>query len=122
MEDAAKPQPIGIKKIREKPIRPIPEKTSHVQINSDYANLTSLQALMPVPVNQNVMEAKAVRDAVNAVNQSELLGFDRELRFSTDPQSKLPIVQVLNRGTGEIIVQLPSEFVLGLAEMLRNRN
>lgn len=93
-----------------------------MQINSDYASLSSLQALIPPQVNQNAMEAKAVRDAVNAVNQSELLGFNRELRFSTDPQSKLPIVQVLNRGTGEIIVQLPSEFILGLAEMLHNRN
>ena len=68
------------------------------------------------------MEVKAVRDAVSAVNQSELLGFDRELRFLRDPMTKLPIVQVLNRGTGEIIVQIPSEFILGLAEMLQNGN
>lgn len=93
-----------------------------MQINSDYTSLTGLQAFVPPQMNQNVMEVKAVRDAVDAVNQSELLGFDRELRFSKDPQTRLPIVQVVNRGTGEVIVQIPSEFLLGLAEMLQNRN
>jgi uncharacterized FlaG/YvyC family protein len=93
-----------------------------MQINPDYANLSSLQTLVPPQVNQNAMEIKAVRDAVNAVNQSELLGFDRELRFSTDPLTRLPIIDVLNRGTGEIIVQMPSEFILGLAQILQNRN
>jgi uncharacterized FlaG/YvyC family protein len=91
-----------------------------VQINSDYANLSSLQAFLPPETNPMAMEVKAVRDAVNVVNQSELLGFDRELRFSKDPQTRLPIVQVVNRGTGEVIVQIPSEFILGLAEMLQN--
>jgi uncharacterized FlaG/YvyC family protein len=93
-----------------------------VQINSDYANLSSSQAFVAPQMNPNIMEVKAVRDAINAVNQSELLGFDRELRFSRDPMTKLPIVQVVNRGTGEIIVQIPSEFILGLSEMLQNRN
>ena len=93
-----------------------------MQISLDSANLSSLQAFLPSAMNQMTMEVKAVRDAVNAVNQSELLGFDRELRFARDPMTKLPIIQVLNRGTGEIIVQIPSEFILGLAEMLQNHN
>jgi uncharacterized FlaG/YvyC family protein len=93
-----------------------------VQINPVDASLSSLQAFLSPQLNQNTMEVKAVRDAVSAVNQSELLGFDRELRFLRDPMTKLPIVQVLNRGTGEIIVQIPSEFILGLAEMLQNGN
>jgi uncharacterized FlaG/YvyC family protein len=93
-----------------------------VQINSDSATLAGLQAFVPPQMNQMTMEIKAVRDAVNAVNQSELLGFDRELRFARDPMTKLPIVQILNRGTGEVIVQIPSEFILGLAEMLQNHN
>jgi uncharacterized FlaG/YvyC family protein len=93
-----------------------------VQINSDYASLSTLQAFVAPQMNQNVMEVKAVRDDVNAVYLSELLGFDRELRFSRDPLTKLPMVQVVNRSTGEIIMQIPSEFILGLSEMLQNRN
>jgi uncharacterized FlaG/YvyC family protein len=93
-----------------------------VQINPVGASLSSLQAFLAPQANQNTMEIKAVRDAVDAVNQSELLGVDREMRFSRDPQTRLPIVQVVNRGTGEVILQIPSEFILGLAEMLHNHN
>jgi len=87
-----------------------------VQINRDYASLSNLQAYAPPHVSQNTIQTSAIQGAVNAINESELLGFDRELRFSTDPQSKLGVVEVLERSTGQVIVQIPSEFVLNLAE------
>ena len=92
-----------------------------MHISQDYASVNMLQAYTPahVPQSSNVT---ATREAVTLINESELLGFDRELRFSTDPQSRLGIVQVLNRSTGEVIVQLPSEFALNLAENLRQHN
>jgi uncharacterized FlaG/YvyC family protein len=93
-----------------------------VQIHGDYANLSILQAYAPAQVNQSPNGLGAVRDAISVINQSELLGFDRELRFSRDPESRLGIVQVLSRSTGQVIVQLPSEFILNLAQNLQKGN
>jgi uncharacterized FlaG/YvyC family protein len=94
-----------------------------VQIGPDYANLSSLQAFAAPEVRQNAAYTPAaVQNAMNAINESELLGFDRELRFSRDPQSKLGVVEVLQRSTGEVIVQIPSEFILNFAENLQKGN
>jgi uncharacterized FlaG/YvyC family protein len=93
-----------------------------VQIHGDYAHLGTLQAYVLPQVHQGQSGPRAVRNAIAVINESELLGFDRELRFSTDPQSRLGIVQVLSRSTGQVIVQLPSEFVLNLAQNLQKGN
>lgn len=93
-----------------------------MQISSDYAALNS-QAVAAPEVKQNLNHApQAVQNAVNAINQSELLGFDRELRFSSDPRSRLGVVEVLSRSTGEVIVQLPFQLILGLAQNLPKGN
>jgi uncharacterized FlaG/YvyC family protein len=93
-----------------------------VQIGSDYAYLGA-QAFAAPDVRQNTINTPvAVQNAIQAINESELLGFDRELRFSRDPQSKLRVVDVVNRLTGEVILQLPSEFVLNFARNLQTGN
>jgi len=93
-----------------------------VQISPDYVHLSSLQAFAASDVHPNTANAPAVQNAVNAINESELLGFDRELRFSSDPRTRLGVVEVLNRSTGEVIVQLPSQFILNLAQNLQKGN
>lgn len=93
-----------------------------MRINSDDNSRTILQVYAPPQVNQNTTNARAIQDAINALNESELLGFDRELRFSKDPQSRLGVVEVLNRSTGKVILQIPSEFVLNFAQNLQNGN
>ena len=93
-----------------------------MQISTDYANLSILQGYAAPHVSQNSNNTSAVRDAIDAINVSELLGFDRELRFSRDSQSGLGVVQVLDRSTGSVILQLPSEFILNLAQNLQTGN
>ena len=93
-----------------------------MQIHSPLVNLNSLQALAPPSPARNSVNTRAVRDAVSIINESELLGFDRELRFSTDPLSKLAVLQVLERTTGNVILQIPSELILELAQSLQNNN
>jgi uncharacterized FlaG/YvyC family protein len=93
-----------------------------MQIYSDAASLMTLQAFAMPQGNQNIPAMTAVRDAVNAINQSELLGFDREMRFSTDPQSRQAFVQVLDRSSGRVIAQIPSQFILDLAQNLQTGN
>lgn len=95
-----------------------------MQISPDYVDLSSLQAFATPDVRPNTTHApaSAVQNAVSAINESELLGFDRELRFSSDARSRLGVVEVLNRSTGEVILQLPSEFILNLAQNLQKGN
>lgn len=93
-----------------------------MQITRDYANLSIFQAYAAPRVSSNTNSIATVQDAIAVINQSELLGFDRELRFSTDPQSKLGVVQVLNRSSGEVIVQIPSELILNFAQNLQKGN
>ncbi|HTU47622.1 MAG TPA: flagellar protein FlaG [Bryobacteraceae bacterium] len=94
-----------------------------MQIGPDYTHLSFLQEFAIPDVRQNTVNTPAaVQNAVNAINESELLGFDRELRFSRDPQSRLGVVEVLNRSTGEVIVQIPSESIIDFAQNLQNVN
>jgi uncharacterized FlaG/YvyC family protein len=93
-----------------------------MQVNGYSMGLNSLQAYAAPQVSQGTSSTAAVQGAITTINESELLGFDRELRFSKDPQSKLGVVEVLDRSTGAVILQLPSQFVLNLAEIVRDRN
>ena len=94
-----------------------------MQIGPDYTHLSFLQEFAIPDVRQNTVNTPAaVQNAVNAINESELLGFDRELRFSSDPRSRSGVVEVLDRSTGNVIVQLPSPFILNLAQILQKGN
>ena len=78
-----------------------------------------LHAPAPVaPVNK-AAEKREVVQAVKAVNGSEMFGADNELQFQQDPQSKRLVVKVVNRSTREVVSQVPSEYVLRLAQDLR---
>jgi uncharacterized FlaG/YvyC family protein len=93
-----------------------------VEISPDYVHLSSLQASAAPDVRPDTAHAPTVQNAINAINESELLGFDRELRFSSDPRSRFGVVEVLDRSTGDVIVQLPSQFILNLAQNLQKGN
>ncbi len=92
-----------------------------MQIESAFPILAISQATAPQS-SQPASSNAQVRNAVDDLNAGELLGFDRQLRFSTDPQSRLGIVQVLSRSSGEVITQIPSELILGLAQALKTNH
>ena len=50
--------------------------------------------------------------AVRAVNKSELFGSDRELMFARDRETQKPVIQILDRNTGEQLEQIPPETLL----------
>ena len=64
-------------------------------------------------------ENREVIQAVRAVNASQKLGDTNELAFSLDPQTRRPIIRVVNRITNEVVQQIPAEQVLRLAEDLK---
>ncbi len=57
--------------------------------------------------------------AVSALNRAQLLGSENELTFSLDRQTRLPMVQIVNRRTREVVEQIPPESVLQVASSIR---
>ena len=62
---------------------------------------------------------RQVVQAVKALNKSELFGENNGLEFQKDPETKRWVVKVVNRTTGDVISQIPPEYVLRLAEDLK---
>lgn len=57
--------------------------------------------------------------AVRAVNASELFGDRSELTFVIDRRTKMALVRVVDKESGEVVRQFPPEYLLALSEELR---
>ena len=64
-------------------------------------------------------ENREIIQAVRAVNASVKLGDNNELTFSLDRHTRRPVIKIVNRETHEVVVQIPNEQVLRLAEYLK---
>ena len=92
-----------------------------MQIPPDYSNKPALPLALAIAAPELAAHTRVTQNAVQAVNESELLGFDRELRFTQDPKTKRAVVKVINTSTGEILLQLPDETVIRIAEALKQQ-
>lgn len=82
-----------------------------------------LPASAPQPVSQEqVAERKQLIQAVREVNKSELLGENNELTFVMDRKSRKALVRVVNRQTNEVVLQIPPEYLLRMAEELKRNS
>jgi len=72
---------------------------------------------VPTPANENDVPVRAIVTAVNEVNRSELMGEGRQLTFTRDPETRKPVIQIVDQNTGEVLDQIPPETVLQLAQM-----
>ena len=68
------------------------------------------------PINQ---DQRTLIQAVKAVNTSGALGEDNELTFILDRATRQAVVRIVNRKTGEVVDQIPAEYVLRIAEELK---
>jgi uncharacterized FlaG/YvyC family protein len=64
-------------------------------------------------------EQRTLIQAVKAVNASEMLGQDNELTFVLDRNTRRAVVRIVNKQTGEVVQQIPAEYVLRMAEELK---
>lgn len=55
--------------------------------------------------------------AVKALKGAELFGADRELTFVFDRQTRRTVVRIIDKRTHEVVMQLPAERVLQMAEL-----
>jgi len=61
-----------------------------------------------------------VSSAVRSLNKAHYAGEGREVTFSIDRASRLPVVKVVDLNTREIVSQWPAEYVLQLAAGFEN--
>lgn len=73
----------------------------------------------PRPITQ---DQRDLVQAVKAVNASEMLGQNNELSFVLDRATKRMIVRIVNRSTGEVVDQIPAQYVLNLAAQLAEKS
>jgi uncharacterized FlaG/YvyC family protein len=73
------------------------------------------QTAFPQPVSA---DQRVLIRAVKAVNGSDLLGQDHELTIVLDRSSRRALVRIVSRQTGEVIQQIPAEYVVRMAEEL----
>jgi flagellar protein FlaG len=73
------------------------------------------------PARQVSDEQRTLINAVKAVNAAGLFGQDDQLTFVVDQQSKRIVVRIVNRETGELVDQIPEEYVLHLADQLKGK-
>lgn len=76
----------------------------------------SVQQTTPVaPVSQ--VTAESVARAVAQVNQV-IQHFNPDIEFTVDPSTKIDVVKVVDKVSGQVIRQFPSDAVLGIAQAL----
>ena len=89
--------------------------------------ISSIQPVsFAVPETPNVTPQEAAQrreliQAVKAVNSSEILGQQNELVFLVDSANRRAILRLVDRKTHEVVLQLPPEYVLRLAEDLNRK-
>jgi uncharacterized FlaG/YvyC family protein len=88
-----------------------------MEITSDYlAQAMSLSMAQTV----NTPQVQQQTEAVKAINQSELLGYDSQLVYARDPATQQNVIKVVSRSNGETVGQLPPEAVVRMAAFLKN--
>ena len=70
-----------------------------------------------VPPEQAANNRSLVR-AVQAVNEAGAFGDNNEITFQIDRTSHMPLIQIIDRSTKQVVEQIPPEYILQLAENL----
>jgi uncharacterized FlaG/YvyC family protein len=65
---------------------------------------------------QPAEDRKALLSAVKTVNAAQLFGQENETTFIIDRAARIAVVRVVNKKTGEVVQQIPTEQLLKMAE------
>jgi uncharacterized FlaG/YvyC family protein len=65
---------------------------------------------------EQVAKDRELIKAVRALDSTELFGSNSELTFVFDRKIQRALVRVIDRNTQEVIMQLPAEYVVRMAE------
>jgi uncharacterized FlaG/YvyC family protein len=62
---------------------------------------------------------REVASAVQVLNQNGTAGPGREFSIAIDGKSRVPVVRIVDSKTNELIEQIPSQYILDLAEQIK---
>jgi len=88
---------------------------------SSIGSLGNFAAPSGSPTPQQTAERRQLMQSIKTVNESGQLGRN-QLVFMVDSQTHRPIIRVEDRETHELVLQIPPEYVLRLAEDLPTRS
>jgi len=71
----------------------------------------------PKQVASSQPSAQQLKNAVDSINQA-MRQANKSLELSVDPDTKKPIIKMVDSETGELIRQYPSEEVLAIADSI----
>jgi len=83
------------------------------------AAVLGVPAVDPAAAQPAGVQERSLIQAVKALDAAELFGQDKELTFVMDRQTRRAVVRIVDRSTGEVLQQIPTEQVLRLAEQAR---
>jgi uncharacterized FlaG/YvyC family protein len=79
-------------------------------------------AAAAVRTSEDASQRAKLVQAVKVVNESKTLGENNELTFVLDRATGRTLTRVIDRNTQEVVLQLPLDSVLTLAEQLRQNS
>jgi uncharacterized FlaG/YvyC family protein len=68
-----------------------------------------------VPPNE---QQRSLIRAVSAVNSAQSFGPDNEVTYQVDRKANQMVLRVVNRKSGQLVNQIPPEYVLRMAEKI----
>jgi uncharacterized FlaG/YvyC family protein len=73
----------------------------------------------PAPASTPSASAtREVASAVQVLNQNGAAGPGREFSIAIDAKTKVPVVRIVDSNTNELIEQIPSQYILDLAQQI----
>ena len=94
----------------------------------DVGSIRSPQLPLPVAANAESPQVRAGRrdviQAVKALQKADQPGFNsqhHEMTYAIDRASRKAVLKIVNRETQEVVLQIPSEEVIRLADMVKSR-
>ncbi len=85
--------------------------------SSNYADKSSSPSQPEGQVQ--LAERRELLQSVKELEEAKVAGEGNELRLALDRETKRPVVRIVNRETGELIQQFPTEEVIRLAQRLK---
>ena len=74
----------------------------------------------PTPIRPSDQQ-RALLQAASVVNASQVLGPDNEITFRVDRKAQQVVVRIVNRKTGDLVSQIPEEYLLRMAEEVNGK-
>lgn len=90
-------------------------------------NISSVNSVSVAPTDtltstqtrEQASERAKLVQAIQAVNESNALGEKNELTFVLDRTTHRTLTRIIDRQTQEVVMQIPPEYVLRLAEQVK---